>query len=315
MTFKTSKDIPSSEITDEKIWLGRREAVRSMGVLLLTGLATKTAFGSKYVHAETSGDLILSSRDVTKEKNVTHYNNFYEFSYYKEEPASLAQALIIDPWSVEVSGLVEHPTTFALDDLQRLFPLQDRIYRLRCVEAWSAVIPWLGFPLKDLLSRVSPLSSAKYVKFTSVMQPEAMVNQRDNRVLAWPYVEALRIDEAVHPLTLLSLGMYGKPLMKQNGAPIRLVVPWKYGFKSIKSLVKIELVAEPPVTTWNQAAPEDYGFYANVNPEVPHPRWSQASERPLGSRFFTPRRVTQLFNGYQEEVGSLYSGMDLRRFY
>ena len=298
MTFKTSKDIPSSEITDEKIWLGRREAVRSMGVLLLTGLATKTAFGSKYVHAETSGDLILSSRDVTKEKNVT-----------------LAQALIIDPWSVEVSGLVEHPTTFALDDLQRLFPLQDRIYRLRCVEAWSAVIPWLGFPLKDLLSRVSPLSSAKYVKFTSVMQPEAMVNQRDNRVLAWPYVEALRIDEAVHPLTLLSLGMYGKPLMKQNGAPIRLVVPWKYGFKSIKSLVKIELVAEPPVTTWNQAAPEDYGFYANVNPEVPHPRWSQASERPLGSRFFTPRRVTQLFNGYQEEVGSLYSGMDLRRFY
>jgi sulfoxide reductase catalytic subunit YedY len=311
MLIKSDKPIPSSEITDPWVFEGRRDVLRLLASLAATGL-----FRSVGASAEPDGNAsVAESQVATPEKLVSHYNNYYEVAFDKVGPASLAQTITTDPWTVEVSGLVEKPVKLSIDDLYRLFPAQDYLYRLRCVEAWSAVVPWLGFPLSDLLKKVMPLSSAKFVKFTSVVQPENMPNQRRQLMLDWPYVEALRMDEAMHPLTILSVGMYGKRLLKQNGAPIRLVVPWKYGFKSVKAVVKIELVQAPPLTTWSRAAPNDYGFYANVNPQVPHPRWSQATERPLGSRFFTPRRHTELFNGYAEQVAHLYSDMDLRRFF
>jgi sulfoxide reductase catalytic subunit YedY len=227
----------------------------------------------------------------------------------------LAQELKIDPWSVEIAGEVEAPGILTLEDILKHQSLQEYIYRFRCVEGWAMVVPWVGFPLASILKAAKPLSSAKFVKFTSIYKPEAMSLQRENSLLEWPYVEGLRIDEAVHPLTLLAVGMYGDRLPKQNGAPLRLVVPWKYGFKSIKAIVKIELLKRAPITSWNKAAPREYGFYANVNPDVPHPRWSQVSERVLGSDFFTPRRQTVLFNGYGEQVAGMYRDMDLRHFF
>ena len=246
---------------------------------------------------------------------VKNYTNYYEFSFNKEGSTELAQALRTDRWKVEISGEVEKPGQYDLEDLINKQTLKQYVYRFRCVEAWSMVIPWVGFQLADLLKMVKPLSSAKFVKFTSIYQPDAMPKQRINAMLDWPYVEALRIDEATHPLTILAVGMYGEVLPKQNGAPLRLVVPWKYGFKSIKAIVKIELLKRAPMTTWHAFAPNEYGFYANVNPSVPHPRWSQFSERRLSSGFFTPRRQTELFNGYGEQVASMYSDLDLRHFF
>lgn len=244
----------------------------------------------------------------TSYEAVTSYNNFYEFTTDKESVADLARDFKTTPWTVTVGGLVEKPTTFAVEDLAAKFPAEERIYRLRCVEGWSMVIPWLGFSLAKLLNEVGPMSAARYVRFETVFRPEAMRGQQDD-YFPWPYVEGLRLDEAMNELTLLSTGLYGKQLLPQNGAPLRLVVPWKYGFKSIKSIVKIDLVAEQPRSLWMASGPNEYGFYANVNPDVPHPRWSQSSERRIGER---GRRRTQMFNGYAAQVAHLYTDMDLR---
>lgn len=298
--------LPESRVTPPEIWDNRRTLLKMMGAAMMAGLSPRALSQT----GGANGNLI-----PTPEALATHYNNYYEFSFDKEEPARLAQALKTDPWTLEVDGLVQKPLRLDIPSLIERFPVEERIYRFRCVEAWSAVLPWQGFMLRDLLMAASPLSSAKYVAFTSIMAPEAMPSQKAGKLLAWPYREALRLDEAMHPLTLMATGLYGKPLPNQNGAPIRLVVPWKYGFKSIKAVVRIELVDKEPSTSWNLQAPDEYGFYANVNPDVPHPRWSQASERPLGSGFFQPRLQTLPFNGYAEEVASLYSGMDLKRYY
>jgi sulfoxide reductase catalytic subunit YedY len=244
-------------------------------------------------------------------EEITNYNNYYEFSTDKEAVAVLSKDFQTMPWTVEVKGLVNKPTTFGIEDLHSRFPSEERIYRLRCVEAWSMVIPWMGFPLKKLLDEVEPTSKAKFVRFQTLFDPERMPGQ-NARWYSWPYVEGLRLDEAMHDLAILSTGLYGKELLPQNGAPLRLVVPWKYGFKSIKSIVRIDLVEEMPESLWMNAAPHEYGFYANVNPEVDHPRWSQASERRIGE---LSRRKTLMFNGYAEEVAHLYDGMDLRENY
>jgi sulfoxide reductase catalytic subunit YedY len=244
-------------------------------------------------------------------EEITNYNNYYEFSTDKEAVAVLSKDFQTKPWTVEVKGLVNKPTTFGIEDLHSRFPSEERIYRLRCVEAWSMVIPWMGFPLKKLLDEVEPTSKAKFVRFQTLFDPERMPGQ-NARWYSWPYVEGLRLDEAMHDLAILSTGLYGKELLPQNGAPLRLVVPWKYGFKSIKSIVRIDLVEEMPESLWMNAAPHEYGFYANVNPEVDHPRWSQASERRIGE---LSRRKTLMFNGYAEEVAHLYDGMDLRENY
>jgi sulfoxide reductase catalytic subunit YedY len=248
---------------------------------------------------------------LTPCEDITHYNNFYEFSTDKDDVAILARDFKTSPWTVTVGGLVNKPRAYALDELLRKFPQEERIYRLRCVEAWSMVVPWVGFPLAALLNEVEPTSQAKYVRFETLYDPKQMPGQ-GNILFDWPYIEGLRLDEAMHPLTILATGLYGKPLPPQDGAPIRLVVPWKYGFKNIKSFVKIDLVAEMPVSFWMAYAPDEYGFYANVNPDVPHPRWSQSSERRIGE---LTRLKTLPFNGYADEVAHLYAGMDLRKFY
>jgi len=300
MLIRRPPDIPSSEITDESAYLKRREFMQTAG-----GIAAGLALGPllpKLLNAQT---------ETTPYEAVTTYNNFYEFGTGKGDPEKNAHTLRTRPWTVTVEGEVNKPKVYDIEDILQRFPAEERIYRLRCVEAWSMVIPWLGFSLRDLLAEVEPTSQARYVAFETLYDPQQMPGQR-RAVLDWPYVEGLRMDEAMHPLTILSVGLYGRMLPNQNGAPIRLVVPWKYGFKSIKSIVKIRLVEEQPPTSWNISIPHEYGFYANVNPEVDHPRWSQARERPIG-KF---RRIpTQMFNGYGEEVASLYSGMDLRRFY
>ena len=244
-------------------------------------------------------------------KDITRYNNFYEFSTDKEGPALLAQNFKTDPWTLRIDGEVKNPASYQLEDFVKPYALEERIYRLRCVEAWSMVIPWVGFSFADVMKKVEPTSKAKYVEFTTLYDPAQMPGQK-RRVLTWPYVEGLRIDEAAHPLTLLSVGLYGKMLPNQNGAPIRLVVPWKYGFKNIKSIVRIRFTEKQPKTTWNIAGPREYGFYANVNPNVDHPRWSQARERRIGDFF---KRKTLLFNGYADEVASMYRKMDLNKFY
>ena len=255
--------------------------------------------------------------EVTPYIYASSYNNFYEFGTDKEDPARYAQALVTDPWSVEVGGECEGGGTFAFEDLIKEHTLEERIYRLRCVEAWSMVIPWIGVPLGDLLKRFKPLSSAKFVEFTTLYAPKQMRGQRSYfSAIDYPYVEGLRMDEAIHPLTLMAVGMYGEVIPPQNGAPMRLVVPWKYGFKSIKSIVGIRFTRRQPNTTWQRLAPHEYGFYANVNPAVDHPRWSQATERRLPSSFFSPNRIdTQMFNGYGEDVAHLYAGMNLKRQY
>jgi sulfoxide reductase catalytic subunit YedY len=252
-----------------------------------------------------------TSEKLTPKNDIANYNNYYEFSTDKYEPAKLAQALKTRPWTVEVSGLVKTKRKFDIDHLISMFPQEERVYRHRCVEGWSMAIPWVGFPLGDFLKQMDPLPSAKYVKFTTKYDPGQMPGQRYG-VLDWPYVEGLRLDEAMNALAILATGLYGDELPKQDGAPIRLVVPWKYGFKSIKSIVKIEFVKDQPTTTWSAAAPNEYGFYSNVNPNVDHPRWSQKKERRIGEFF---KRDTLMFNGYGEQVASLYSGMDLKKYF
>jgi sulfoxide reductase catalytic subunit YedY len=301
--------IHPSEITPEHVYLNRRQFMIGAGALLLGGVLGGCAAEAPQptpaaIPGGTTDEL---GNPLTPYDSVTTYNNFYEFTLTKEGVAPAAQGFQTSPWQIEVGGLVRRPRTFDLDDLSE-FVEEERIYRMRCVEAWSMVIPWNGFPLWKLLDLVEPTAEARYVRFETLLDPERMPGQRQG-ALDWPYVEGLRLDEARHDLTLLATGLYGKPLPPQNGAPVRLVVPWKYGFKSIKSIVRIDLVAEMPVSAWMAAAAHEYGFYANVNPDVPHPRWSQASERSItdGKRY-----KTELFNGYGEEVAHLYTGLDLR---
>lgn len=323
--------IPSSEITPESVYLSRRKALRLGGLALgATALAAcgaeptpvppaATPIGPIRTPAPTPDVREPSASRPTDElgdkltsyANVTNYNNFYEFTTSKEGVARMAQNFAGWPWTVTVGGLVNNPKTYDIDDLRRKFDIEERIYRLRCVEAWSMVIPWMGFPLNKLLKDVEPASKAKYVRFESLYDTTRFPGQRDP-FYRWPYVEGLRLDEAMNDLTLMTTGLYGKALPPQNGAPLRLAVPWKYGFKSIKSIVKIELVDEPPTSLWMAAAPQEYGFYANVNPSVAHPRWLQDSERRIGE---VQRRRTLNFNGYEAQVQDLYKGMDLRRNY
>ena len=303
--------IRASEITPEQVFHSRRQLLKMAGGVALTPLVPGGALGA--AREKPSSDPSLGQ--PTPIEAFSSYNNYYEYGWDKTSPSEKADSLKTSPWIVTVDGLCEKPLKLDLDALRQRFPQEERLCRFRCVEAWSAVVPWQGLPLRAVLEAAAPLSSARFVRFTSVMQPESMPSQRENKLLVWPYVEGLRLDEANHPLTLLATGMYGRPLLPQNGAPVRLVVPWKYGFKSLKALVRIELVEHQPLTSWQQAAPDDYGFYANVNPAVPHPRWSQATERPLADPFYGGRRVTELFNGYGESVAALYQGMDLRRDY
>ncbi|NOT86027.1 MAG: protein-methionine-sulfoxide reductase catalytic subunit MsrP [Methylococcaceae bacterium] len=312
MLIKTKKEIPASEITAPEVFKIRRTLLKSGLAALSLGNGLIPAI-AEAIEKPTPAN--ADKLQPTPLKFIQNYTNYYEFSYNKEDTTHLAQKLTIDPWSVEISGAVEKPGIYHLEDLLQQNPLQERVYRFRCVEAWAMVIPWLGFPLADLLKRVKPTSKARFVEFTSVLKPEVMPNANTKSMLVWPYQEALRIDEAMHPLTLLATGMYGESLAKQNGAPLRLVVPWKYGFKSIKAIVKIHLSENQPISSWTHAAPDEYGFYANVNPDVSHPRWSQRSERVLASGFFTPRKQTELFNGYAEQVASLYANMDLKRYF
>lgn len=308
MVINTRRNMAANEVTDERVWSGRRNVLRLMGAAAGLGMAAPIL--GRQDAADPASGLI-----ATPYESLTQYNNYYEFGWEKSAPAKLSSIMKTDGWTVSIMGLCEKPSQFGLDDLLKRFPQTERIYRFRCVEGWSAVVPWSGFPLKDLLNAVQPLSSARYVRFIAVTQPETMPMQREHKLLQWPYVEGLQMNEAMHPLTLMATGLYGRMLPKQNGAPIRLVVPWKYGFKSIKAVVRIELLATAPLSSWQQAAPSEYGFLANVNPEVPHPRWSQATERPLSDAFFSPRRKTELFNGYGEEVASLYQGVDLREHF
>ena len=309
----------SSEITPEGVYASRRQVLAGMvaaGLVPAAALAAESPGGSAVGSAVGRGGALTARRtrsldeSLTSLDSVTHYNKFYEFGLDKEDPARNAGSLRTRPWTVTVDGQVGKPQTIDIDRLIGKFPLEERIYRHRCVEAWSMVIPWVGFPLAKLLALVEPKSSAKYVAFETLNDPRQMPGQRTS-VLQWPYVEGLRLDEAMHPLTLLAVGLYGHVLPNQNGAPVRLVVPWKYGFKSIKSITRIRLVDRMPPTSWSRSAPSEYGFYANVNPSVDHPRWSQAHERRIGE--FLPRR-TLPYNGYGDEVAGLYRGMDLTRW-
>ncbi len=326
---------PALEITPEPFYLRRREFLRDAALFAATATAVGgglrvlvrgrrvTRRGQADRERGGSGAPALAPLPIarrsehaggdapTPERDVTSYNNFYELGTDKEDPAANADTLRPRPWTVTIAGEVRTPRVVDVDELLRWFPLEERIYRMRCVEAWSMVIPWVGFPLADLLARLEPTSRAKYVQFTTLVDPEQLPGQR-RRVLDWPYVEGLRLDEAMHPLALVAVGLYGKTLPGQNGAPLRLVVPWKYGFKGIKSIVEIRLVEKPPPTTWNAAAPHEYGFFANVNPAVDHPRWSQATERRIGELH---RRPTLPFNGYAAEVAHLYAGMDLATYF
>jgi sulfoxide reductase catalytic subunit YedY len=311
----TFKKIPSSEITPEHIYNDRRNFIKNLGLILSsTALSTFTNTGFAALNTLPS---FIQSKDhgnekLTSFKDITSYNNYYEFGTSKSDPQDHAHLLKIDPWSISIEGSVAKPLKLDIDELIKLIPIEERIYRLRCVEGWSMVIPWIGIPLNSLLKKVTSTGNAKYVEFVSLKRPSEMIGQKDD-MLDWPYTEGLRLDEAMHPLTILAVGLYGKVLPKQNGAPIRLVVPWKYGFKSIKAITKIRLVEKMPISTWMKANPKEYGFYSNVNPEVDHPRWTQATERRIGESLLSPRLKTQMFNGYKEEVAHLYQGMDLNK--
>jgi len=312
--------IAPSQITPEHLYLNRRQWLA--GAAAVAGTAASIMPPALLVQAApaaTTPQVARNARYSVKDapnsfEDITSYNNFYEFGTEKDDPKAKAGSLRTRPWSVTVDGECEVRGTFALEDLLKPHTPEERVYRFRCVEAWSLIVPWLGIPLGDVLKRFRPTSRAKYVAFTTLLDPKQMPGQR-YPVLDWPYVEGLRIDEAMHPLTLLATGLYGRALPNQNGAPLRLIVPWKYGFKGIKSIVRIQFVERQPRTAWNVAAPNEYGFYANVNPEVDHPRWSQAKERRIGGSFLTPRQPTLMFNGYASEVAALYSGMDLRRWF
>jgi sulfoxide reductase catalytic subunit YedY len=313
MPFARSPAIPGSEITPRSIYLRRREflsGAAGLGLFSLLGPAAAAPLAGRK-------SAFSTGERKTPLEDVTSYNNFYEFGPSKSDPAARAGALTTSPWTVTIDGLVAKPATFALEDLIRPADLEERVYRMRCVEGWSMVIPWLGVPLAAVLARVEPLGSAKYVAFESLVRPEEMPGQKGFlQLLPWPYVEGLRLDEALHPLSILAVGLYGETLPNQNGAPLRLVVPWKYGFKSAKSIVRISLVESQPKTSWNRQNPREYGFYSNVNPRVDHPRWSQATERRIGEGgLFAKRRPTLMFNGYADEVAGLYAGMDLGRYF
>ncbi|MDH4865964.1 protein-methionine-sulfoxide reductase catalytic subunit MsrP [Alcaligenes nematophilus] len=316
--FKSrSQPILPSEITDESVWRARRRLLlQAPGALALAaslpGRAQAVPVGQDL--SFTPSQRWKLDDMPTSESDVTSYNNFYEFGTGKEDPARHSGKFKTEPWTLQIDGLVNKPLTLDMDQILKLAPLEERIYRLRCVEAWSMVVPWVGYSLSALLKQASPQGSARFVRFETAADPETMPGLR-SRILAWPYVEALRLDEAMHPLTLLATGLYGKSLPVQNGAPVRLIVPWKYGFKSAKSLVRITLTDTMPESSWMKVAPHEYGFYANVNPEVPHPRWSQATERVIGSGFFATKKPTLPFNGYAEDVAGLYADMDLRRYY
>ena len=321
----------ASDITDRALYERRRDVLKWMasGVagVALAGWASRQALAQGTGVVQRAGKLqalparpsavsgAVAMDKPTTYKDATSYNNFYEFGADKSDPAANAHTLKTSPWSVVVEGLVKKPGKWALEDLLKLSPLEERIYRLRCVEGWSMVIPWVGYSLADLIRAVEPQGSAKYVEFVTLADPKTMPGVRSS-VLDWPYVEALRLDEALHPLTLLAFGMYGEVLPNQSGAPVRLVVPWKYGFKSGKSIVAIRFTEKQPGTAWNKAAPNEYGFYSNVNPTVDHPRWSQAAERRIGEDgLFAKKRKTLMFNGYEAQVGQLYAGMDLKKFF
>ena len=329
MLIRTSPLIPSSEITDERLYVRRREFMRLAGrAAVAAAAAPLIAASSEPLTAEPRGTAVFGTPQsplsgykekaiATDEKlntfqEITGYNNFYEFGMEKNDPQRYAGMMKTSPWTVKIDGLCNKPADYHLEDLMKPLALEERIYRLRCVETWSMVIPWIGVPLSDVIRRAEPSSRATFVELTTLLRPREMPGQQESS-LNWPYTEGLRMDEAMHPLTILAVGLYGKTLMNQNGAPIRLVVPWKYGFKSIKSIVRIRLLDKQPRTAWNDANPEEYGFYSNVNPEVDHPRWSQATERRIPGYFKTHR--TLMFNGYGDQVASMYAGMDLKKFY
>jgi len=320
MIIKRPSDIKPSEITDEKVWQERRTVLRAMGYAALGAAAAVStralaAADGRPPPIDGVGKSPLSTEEAANSwEDITTYNNFYEFGTGKDEPHRNARDFVTRPWEVEIGGECEKPGRIGLEDFLKPHAPEERIYRLRCVEAWSMVIPWVGIPMGEALKRFGPTSKAKFVKFTTLHDPARMPGQRWP-VLDWPYVEGLRIDEAMHPLAIFGIGLYGRQLPNQNGAPLRIVVPWKYGFKSIKSIVKIEFTQKQPVSAWEAAQPREYGFYANVNPEVDHPRWSQASERRIGAGLFAPRVPTRMFNGYGEQVADLYAGMDLRKNY
>ena len=317
MLIRRAPRFTSNDITGETLYLNRRQwMLGAAALVLMPGQSPAEAVPQGQPLKAARNEALSLKEPPTKFESATTYNNFYEFGVNKDDPARLAATLRPRPWTIQVDGLVHKPKTYDVDELIRLHPLEERVYSLRCVEAWSMVIPWIGFPLAALLKRVEPTGQAKYVEFTTLLDPSQFPAQRPGffgfSSLDWPYVEGLRLDEALHPLALLTVGMYGQVLPNQNGAPIRVVVPWKYGFKSAKSIVRIRLVAEAPKTAWNKAASQEYGFYSNVNPEVSHPRWSQATERRIGE---FRRRQTLMFNGYADQVAHLYAGMDLRKQY
>ncbi|HZO39421.1 MAG TPA: protein-methionine-sulfoxide reductase catalytic subunit MsrP [Methylomirabilota bacterium] len=317
MLIRRAPRFAASEITDPTLYLSRRELMSGAAAALVLSPGLASAAAPALAPLAATRNAAFSVTDTpTKVDAATTYNNFYEFGVNKDDPSRLGHTLRPRPWTVQVDGFVNKPKTFDIDELIKLFPLEERVYSLRCVEAWSMVIPWIGFPLASLLKRVEPTGQAKFVEFTTLLDPNQFPAQKPGffgfSSLDWPYVEGLRLDEALNPLTLLTVGMYGKVLPNQNGAPIRIVVPWKYGFKSAKSIVRIRLVGEQPKTAWEKAAPSEYGFYSNVNPAVSHPRWSQADERRLGE---FRRRPTLPFNGYADQVASLYTGMDLKKYY
>src|SRR6201993_1479676 len=319
MLIRKPSEIKSSEITSKTLYLNRRQFILTASATAITAGAALSGVDALFSPApvfagEKLSNVGKSSYSTTEKQNsfkdITNYNNFYELGTDKEDPAANAKYLTTRPWTVAVEGEVKKLKTYDIDQLIKVAPLEERIYRMRCVEAWSMVIPWVGFQLNALVRLAEPTGNAKFIQFVTLQDPKRLPGQKYN-VLEWPYVEGLRMDEAMHPLTILSVGLYGEVLPAQNGAPIRLVVPWKYGFKSIKSIVKIRFVEKAPPTSWNIAAPHEYGFFSNVNPEVDHPRWSQATERRIGEFF---RRKTLMFNGYGDQVASLYTGMDLKKY-
>ena len=319
----TGSDIPSSEITPKEKWLNRRSflagAAATGAAALTAGKVAELIAPSTSAYAAdklqtVKSPITTTGEELTTLQDITHYNNFYEFGVNKTDPAQNAAALPTRPWTVKVSGLVKAPKTFDIDDLLKLRPLEDRTYRFRCVEAWSMVVPWVGYSLSELIKQCDPLSTAKYVQFTSYFNSK-IEKWWPQSTIHWPYQEGLRMDEAMNPLTLLTLGLYGDVLPNQDGAPVRIIVPWKYGFKSAKSIVGIKFVDKQPATTWNDMAANEYGFYSNVNPSVDHPRWSQKTERVIGRPFYAQRKPTLMFNGYGDFVASMYNGMDLHKYY
>ena len=319
MLIQRASDIPSSEITSETLYHNRREFIKMASAVL--GITASTAIipgcaptTESIAAAQGKKSPYDTTEKLTPYEDVTTYNNYYEFGTDKSDPARNSGKFVAKPWTVKVEGMVKKPASYNLEDLIKGMTMEDRIYRMRCVEAWSMVIPWMGFPLADLIKRLEPLPSAKFIEFKTLVDPNQYPEQRRSffKVLDWPYIEGLRMDEAMNPLTLIATGLYGKPLPNQNGAPLRLVTPWKYGFKGIKAIVSMRFTDKQPVNTWQVQAAQEYGFFANVNPNVDHPRWTQARERRIGEFL---KRPTLMFNGYTEQVAQMYAGMDLRRYY